>query len=341
MEQVTDMAREWIIDGYDGFEGLRLRDCEIETPNPTEVRLRIEAFALNWGDDDLMRDRYSFSFSAFPARIGMEAAGVVEAVGADVSGINIGDRYCTLPYFYDRRGASADTLIIDQAYITKAPDGLSAVEAASVWMQYMTAYFPIVEQFNAAPGINIFAPAGTSTAGCAALQIGRMEGATMITSTRSADNVDYLRANGADHVFVDDGSDIAAFLLEVTDGVGIHGSFDPVGGGFMARYASALVNGGKLMLYGALTGTYDPPPTLHMFQSDAWFNTYSLFNMVGNAERCAHGKAFVYDALQRGDLRPNVDRTFPMEGYQDAWRYLRGKRTSYGKVVIETGSEAE
>lgn len=177
------MPREWIIDEYSGFEGLRLRDCAAENPGPTDVRLRIEAFALNWGDADLMQDRYSFSFSALPARIGMEAAGIVEAVGADVTDIAVGARYCTLPYFYDRRGASADTLLIDKAFVTKAPDGLNAVESASIWMQFMTAYFPIVELSKAAPGRNIFVPAGTSTAGNAAIQIAKMQGATVVSST--------------------------------------------------------------------------------------------------------------------------------------------------------------
>ena len=104
------MAREWVIRAYDGFEGLELVECALEEPGPTDVRLRVEAFALNWGDEDLMNDRYSFSFSAFPARIGIEAAGIVDAVGKDVQGIEVGERYSTLPYFYDRRGASADTL---------------------------------------------------------------------------------------------------------------------------------------------------------------------------------------------------------------------------------------
>ena len=157
-----------------GFEGLQLENCDQQEPQVSEIRLRIEAFALNWGANDLMHDRYSFSFSDFPARIGMEAAGIVEAVGADVDvdvdGIAIGNRYCTLLYFYDRQGASADTLTIDQAYVAKAPEGLTAVEAASVWMQFMTAYFPIVELAKASPGRNIFVPAGTSTAGSAAIQ---------------------------------------------------------------------------------------------------------------------------------------------------------------------------
>ena len=71
------MAREWVIKDYSGYQGLTLQDCEIQNAGPGEVRLRIEAFALNWGDMDLMLDRYSFSFEKFPARIGMEAAGIV------------------------------------------------------------------------------------------------------------------------------------------------------------------------------------------------------------------------------------------------------------------------
>jgi len=242
------MSREWVINAYEGYDALQLQACEPQTPAASEIRLRIEAFALNWGDNDLMHNRYSFSFSGFPARIGMEACGIVEAVGADVSGIALGDRYCTLPYFYDRQGASADTLIIDQAYVTKAPANLTAVEAASVWMQFLTAYFPIVEFAKAAPGRNIFVPAGTSTAGAAALQIGAMHGATLISSTRSEANRKTLMDSGAER-----------------------------------------------------------------------------------------GKAFVYNALADGSLRPNIDRVFPMEGYVDAWQYVTGERESHGKVVVETG----
>ncbi len=331
------MPREWVINNYGGFEALQLQACDQQEPKASDIRLRIEAFALNWGDNDLMHDRYSFSFSDLPARIGIEAAGIVEAVGADVKGIALGDRYCTLPYFYDRQGASADTLIIDQAYVTKAPEGLTAVEAASVWMQFMTAYFPMVELAKAAPGRNIFVPAGTSTAGSAALQIGAMHGATLISSTRSEANRQVLLDNGADHVFVDDGSDIEAFLRDVTDGEGVHASFDPVGGPFMERYANAMAKSGMLFLYGGLSGTYSNPPFLPMIQNSLWFHAYSLFNYVEDKESCERGKAFVYSALSKGKLRPNVDRVYPMEGYIDAWRYLTGTRETYGKVVVDTG----
>ena len=331
------MPREWIIESYDGFEGLKLRDCDVEEPGPTDVRLKVEAFALNWGDDDLMRDHYSFSFSSLPARIGIEASGIVEAIGVKVKGIKVGERYSTLQYFYDMRGASAETMLIDQAYVTKAPPNLSAVEASSVWMQFLTAYYPIVELAKAAPGVSIFVPAGTSTAGWAAIKIGKMKGATIITSTRSEKNRQYLLDHGADHVFVDDGGDVEQFLRDVTGGEGVHASFDCVGGNFMERYANALAKGGTLMLYGGLSGTYSNPPFLAMIQNSLWFHAYSVFNYVQDSAACARGTDFVYNALADGSLAPNVDKVFPMEGYIDAWRYLKGPRERYGKVVVETG----
>ena len=331
------MPREWVIDAAEGYQGLRLQDCAAEEPGPTEIRLRIEAFALNWGDNDLMHDRYSFSFRSFPARIGIEAAGIVDAVGDDVTGIAVGERYCTLPYFYYDRGCSADTVLIDQAYVTRAPEGLTSVEAASVWMQFMTAYFPMVELAKAAPGRVIFAPAGTSTAGNAAIQIAKLKGATVITSTRSSANVAYLNDTGADHVFVDDGADLQDFIHDVTEGHGIDASFDPVGGDFMESYAPMMAKGGILVLYGGLRGTYAHPPFLPMIQKSLWFHAYSLFNYVEDTEACARGKAFVYDALSSGAAKPKIDKVFPMEGYKDAWTYLRGTRQSHGKVVVETG----
>ena len=154
MQKGATIPREWVTDTYDGYKGLRLTDCDQEEPGPTDVRLKVKAFALNWGDADLMNNAYSFSFSKLPAGIGTEAAGIAKAVGADVAGIEVGQRYRILPYFYDCRGASADTMLINQAYGTKAHEGLSAVEAVSVWMQFMTAYFMIVEMANPSSTVN-------------------------------------------------------------------------------------------------------------------------------------------------------------------------------------------
>ncbi|MEM9132573.1 MAG: zinc-binding dehydrogenase [Actinomycetota bacterium] len=332
------MPREWVIDEYAGYQGLRLQECEVVSPKSGEVQMRVEAFALNWGDMNLMMDQYSFSFETFPARIGFEAAGIVEAVGDGVTDVEVGGRYCTLPYFYINNGASADTLTTDARYLTRAPDDMTAVEASSIWMQFMTAYYPVIEMARAAPGTNILVPAATSTAGTAALQIGRATGATMIGTTRSAENEPFLRDNGAGHVYVDDGSDLAAFLLDATDGVGVHGVFDPIGADFPSRYGPALAKGAQLMLYGLLTEKMPEIPYAAMWQSNAWLHMYSLFNYVEDLEAQRRGTGYVYAGLADGTLTPLVDKVFPMEGYIDAWRYLEQPRTRHGKVVIETGA---
>ena len=330
------MPRAWVIHGYDGYQSLVLEEFEKEAPGPGEVRLQVEAFALNWGDMDLMHDRYSFSFPAFPARIGMEAAGIVDAVGPGVTGIDVGERYCTLPYFYYNHGTSAESAVVDARYVTRAPDGLTATESASIWMQYMTAYYPVVELTKAAPGKTILVTAATSTAGAAALEIGRIHGATMIGTTRFDFNRDYLLEAGADHVVVTGTDDLGEALQSITDGQGVDAVFDPVGASLIGQYSKALAKNACIYFYGMLDAMFPELPIVAMFQSNATFHPYSLFHYVEDEAMCEKGKAFVYDALARGDIAPRIDRVFPMEGYRDAWDYLSSKRESHGKVVIET-----
>ncbi len=331
------MPRAWVIHDYSGYEGLSLVEVDEEEPGPGEIRLRVEAFALNWGDMNLMKDLYSFSFSSLPARIGIEAAGIVDAVGPEVAGIEPGMRMCTLPYFYDKRGVSAESVVVDHRYVTPAPEGLSAVESASIWMQYMTAYFPIVELSRAVPGKCILAPAGTSTAGTAALEIGSHFGARMITTTRFEYNRPFLESVGASRVHVEGTGDLAELILEATGGRGIDAAFDPSGSGLIHQYAPALARDARIYCYGTLDGSFPQLPVRDIFQANAVFHLYSLFNYVEDLEMQAKGTAFVYDALRRGIVAPRIDRVVPMEGYRDAWEYVRAPRKSHGKVVVETG----
>lgn len=331
------MPRAWLLPSYSGYQSLTLQEVPLEEPGTGEIRLRVEAFALNWGDMDLMWDRYSFSFREFPARVGIEAAGIVDAIGPDVQGIELGERMCTLPYFYYQRGASTESLVIDARYVTKAPPGLSAVESASVWMQYMTAYFPLAEISKVGPGDFVLATAATGTAGSAALEIGRILGATMIGTTRYERNRGYLKGLGADHVIVTGEGDLAAQIHEITGGKGVKAVFDPVGASLIGRYSPALARDARIFFYGTLDEEFPSLPIVDMFQKNAVFHPYSLFNYVENPEMCEKGKAFVYEMLASGRLSPRIDRVYPMEQYREAFDYLSKPRESHGKVVIETG----
>ena len=332
------MAKEWVLNEYAGTDGLELRECGVEDPGPGEVRLKVEAFALNWGDMDLMQGRYSFYFSRLPARIGCEAAGIVEAVGDGVTGIDVGMRLCTLPYFYDMRGMSADSILIDARYLTRAPDGLTAVESGSIWMQYLTAYFPIVELAKAAPGLNILVTAATSTAGYSALEIGKSYGANMIGTSRFEYNRDYLRQGGASHVHIGDQNGLSDALRKFTDGVGVHAVFDSVGAGMIGEYSKALAKDAQIFTYGTLDENLPELPMMELYQANATFKPYSLFNYVENPAMKEKGLDFVYAALKAGDIRPNIDRVYPMDEYNDAWTYMRKARRNHGKIMIAVDS---
>ena len=334
---VTDMPRAWQIHDYTGYKSLSLDEVPLQEPGPGEIRIAIEAFALNWGDMNLMEDKYSFSFPGFPARVGIEATGRIDAMGEGVTGHAIGDRVCTLPYFYYDKGASTESLVMDPAYVTKAPEGLSAVEAASIWMQYLTAYFPISEITPLGDGDVALVTAGTSTAGGAMLEIGKARGVTMIATTRSPENAAYMRDKGADHVIVTGQEDVAARIAEITRGKGVNLVFDPVGAGLIGQYAPGLARDARIYYYGSLDGERPELPFTDLFQANALFQAYSVFNYVQDPVLLPRGKAFIYEALANGDIRPNVDRVYPMERYIEAWDYLSRPRTSHGKVVIETG----
>jgi NADPH:quinone reductase-like Zn-dependent oxidoreductase len=326
--------REWVITEYSGISGLELREYTPKEPGPGEVRLKVEAFALNWGDMDLMQGRYSFNFSQLPARVGCEAVGIVDKIGEGVTGIQVGERYCTLPYFYDMNGASGDTVIREPRYLTKAPEGLDAIQSGSIWMQFMTAYYPIAELAKAAPGVNILVTAATSTAGRAALEIGHMKGATMIGTTRHEYNRDYLLEAGASHVYVGHGEGLDEFVRDATGGVGVHGVFDSVGASLIPHYSKALAKDAQVFFYGTLDEKLPELPMMEFYQANATFKPYSLFNYIEDPEWKKKGLDFVYEALGSGKIKPSVDREYPMEEFREAWEYLRNPREKHGKVMI-------
>jgi NADPH:quinone reductase-like Zn-dependent oxidoreductase len=331
------MPRVWTIPAYTGYPGLMLSEEQEEAPGPGEVRLKVEAFALNWGDMDLMLDNCSFSFRTFPTRVGIEAAGVIDAIGPGVTGWQVGDHVGTLPYFYWHRGVSGDQAIVDARYLARTPKGLTKAEGASIWMQFMTAYYPFCEITPVGPQSAVLIPAGTSTAGAAAIAVARSRGAKVITTTRNAANRDGLLAVGADHVLVTGNGPIAPAIRAATGGRGVDMAFDPTGAGLIGDYAHALAKGARIYFYGTLDTQPPTLPLMQMFQANATFQPYSVFNYVEDDAARARGIAFVTAAIADGSLRPLVDRVFPMEGYREAFDYLAAPRQTHGKVVVATG----
>ena len=123
----------------------------------------------------------------------------------------------------------------------------------------------------------------------------------------------------------------------MAEGHGIDAAFDPVGAGMIDQYSPALAKGATIFFYGTLNGVFPQLPIVDMFQANATFHPYSLFNYVEDPNMVERGISFVNQALDQGRIAPRIDRVYPMEKYRDAWEYLSAPRTSHGKVVVETG----
>ncbi len=318
-----------------GPEVLRIESLEIGAPGPDEMRLRIEAIGLNRAEAAFRAGQY-LEQPVLPARLGYEASGVVEAAGANVQGFAEGDAVCVLPAFsMNRYGVYAEHAIVPAFAVLPRPAGLSAVEAAAVWMQYLTAYGALIDIAQLGAGDAVVITAASSSVGLAAIQIANRVGAVPIAVTRTDQKKERLRAAGAAHVIASASEDLPGEVMRITEQRGARLVFDPVAGPFVATLAAALGYGGLLMLYGNLSGKAQE--TLFPFGLSAMkgisMRAYVVFEILQNPERLRRAREFVEQGLQSGVLRPVIDRTFVFEEIVAAHRYLESNQ-QLGKIVV-------
>ena len=317
---------------FGGPEQLRIEDLDIGQPGPGEALVRIEAIGLNRSETGFRQGAYGAP-PKLPARMGYEAAGVLEALGPGVTGFEPGQRVSILPNFRQGEyGVYAERAIVPASSLVPAPEGLSPAEAASIWMQYFTA-LAIIEVGKAGPGDFVVIPAASSSVGLAAIQLANWAGAEPIAATRTSAKAQALRALGAAHVVATQEVDVPAEIMKITGGKGARLVFDPVGGPFVETWAQAMAERGILFIYGGLSG--QPTPYPHW---SAAFKGLSLRGWVaseiwGEPERFERYRQLILRGLAIGRLKPVIAKTFPLDQIADAHRYLESNK-QVGKVVV-------
>jgi len=313
-------------------EVLRLENLEVGAPGAGELRMRIEAIGLNRSEAAFRAGQYPVK-PKLPTLMGYEAAGVVEALGAEVRDIQVGDRICVLPtYRFGEYGVYAESAIVPARSVLAAPPKLSSIEAASIWMQYFTA-MAIIEVTHATVGDYVIIRAASSSVGLAAIQLANWAGATPIAATRRSDKRQALLDHGAKHVIATEESDLVAEVMKITNGKGARIVFDPVGGPYVETLANATAVDGTLFIYGGLSGQ----PTMHPHWPAA-FKNLSIRGWVASTlwnypERFARAKELILRGLDEGKLKPVIARTFPLERIVEAHRFLESNQ-QMGKIVV-------
>ena len=315
-----------------GPEAMQIEDLETGAPGPGEALIEMKAIGLNRAEAMFRQGAY-IQPPSLPTRIGYEGSGVVLEAGPGVEGVKAGDKVSIVPSFQQGKyGVYAEKALVPAASLLPMPEGLSFPEAASIWMQYFTAW-GIVHAGKVGFGDYVIIPAASSSVGLAAIQICNWAGATPIAATRKSDKAAALKAQGAAHVVATEEQNLVDEVMKITGGKGARIVFDPVGGPYVETLAQAMAAEGILFQYGGLSGQATPFPHWTAAFRGLSVRGWVASEIWGRPERYARAQALILRGLKEGRLKPVIARTFPLDQIVEAHRYLESNQ-QVGKVVV-------
>jgi NADPH:quinone reductase-like Zn-dependent oxidoreductase len=318
---------------FGGPEVLRIEPVEVRQPGADEVSIRVKALGLNRAESLLRTDRYIES-PQFPSGLGLEATGVVEAVGSAVHGFAPGDAVSVLPPTSMQEDPThAEHLVVPQSRLVKNPPGQAWNDAAATWMQYLTAYGALMQVAGLREGDFVVITAASSSVGLAAIQIARRVGAVPIAVTRTSAKREALLQAGAAEVIASEEENLRSRLLDITGKAGARVVFDPVGGPIFEALTAAMAEGGILIEYGGLSPEPTPFPLFEVLSRSLVLRGYRVYEVLEDPVRLQDATQFIYAGLADGSLRPVIARTFAFDEIAQAYRYLESNQ-QFGKVVV-------
>lgn len=316
-----------------GPQVLKIEPVATPSPRPGDVLIRTRALGLNRAEA-LFRAGAYIENPVFPAGLGLEASGVVEAIGTDVGSLAVGDAVSVIPPISMVASPVHAELIAYPAHrVVKNAPGQSFVEAAATWMAYLTAYGALIGVGGVKAGDTVAITAASSSVGLAAIQIAAMVGARPIALTRGPAKRDALLNAGAAHVVAASDGPLDCQIEAIAGSNGIRVVFDAVGGPQVEALAQTMAPEGILIAYGGLSPDPTPFPLFAALGKQLSLRGYLVHDVTGDDARLDAAIAFVRAGLASGALRPMVARTFAFEEIAEAHRYLESG-DQFGKIVV-------
>lgn len=322
---------------------LVVKEAADPTPGPGEVRVRTAAMGVNFADLLARMGLYPDA-PKLPCVVGYEVSGTVDAVGAGVASLKVGDRVVGLTRF----GGYSDTIVAPEVQMIPMPPALTFEKAAAIPVNYITAWLMLVKLGALAKGERILIHAAAGGVGQAALQIARWRGAEVF-GTASASKHERLEQLGVAHCIDYHTQDFEEEIRRITGGKGVHLVIDAVGGRSFRKSYRSLAPLGRLFMFGVSSlapgetrsllaaargllalGSFRPLPLMNDNRGVFGVNVGHLW------DHAAELRAMIEEILalvDRGVLDPIVDRTFPMREAAAAHAYLQAHK-NFGKVLL-------
>ncbi len=313
-----------------GPEVLQWEDVEVGEPGEGEIRVRHTAIGLNYIDVYFRTGLYPGP--DLPFSLGLEAAGVVEAVGAGVEDLAEGDR---IAYAAPPIGAYAEARVMPARKAVKIPDGVEDRQAAAMMLQGMTAEYLLRRCYPVKKGQTILFHAAAGGVGLIACQWAKHLGATVIGTVGSEEKAKLAKAHGCDHTILYDRENFVDRVKELTDGKGVPVVYDGVGKSTFMKSLDCLQPRGMLVSYGQASGAIEPLNIGILSQKGSLYLTRpTLMTYTASREDTLESSGALFAVVKKGAVKIGVNQTFALKDAADAHRALEGRKTTGSTVLI-------
>ncbi len=310
-----------------GPEVMQLAEVPMPEPGEGEVLVKIAASGLNYIDTYQRSGQYPMSF---PVTLGLEAAGVVEAVGNHVTEFAVGDRVA----YSSVLGAYAEYAVAPAEKVVPAPDAVDLKVAAAIMLQGMTAHYLTQSTYPIKPGDTVLIHAAAGGMGLLLVQLAKQAGATVIGTVSTEEKEQLSRGAGADHIIRYTEADFEEETMRLTEGAGVEVVYDSVGKTTFDKSLNVLKPLGYLVLFGQASGAVPPVnPAILMQKGSLFLTRPSLFHYVATRDALLKRAGDVFEWIAAGQLDVRIGHELPLAEATEAHRMLTGRKTT-GKVLL-------
>ncbi len=322
----THTSRAIRIDQHGGPEELKLVEVQVGEPGPGEIRIRHKAVGLNFID---VYQRSGLYPLPMPLQLGMEAAGIVEAVGEGVAHLKAGDRAA---YASQPPGAYSELRVLPATCVCKLPDAIDFETGAAMMLKGLTAQYLLrktLPQGGLQPGDFVLFHAAAGGVGLIATQWARALGLQLIGTAGSDAKCALAKENGAAHVINYSTEDFLARVKEITGGQGVKVVYDSVGKDTWDKSLDCLRPFGLMASFGNASGPVGPfAPGILGAKGSIYVTRQTLFSHIATRESTQAMADELFDVVASGQVHIRIDQRYPLEQVQQAHRDLEARKTT-------------
>ena len=312
-----------------GPEVLTWEDVPVNDPKPDEIRLRHTAIGLNFIDIYHRQGLYPLNL---PIVLGTEGAGVVEAVGANVTDFKPGQR---VAYAGGQLGAYAEARTIAAQAVDPIPDGIDEKTAAAIMLKGMTAHMLLFKVHKTEKGETVLVHAAAGGVGTILAQWAKHLGCTVIGTAGGPAKVAYARAHGCDHVIDYKSEDFTKRVKQITAGKGVSVVYDGIGKDTFMGSLDSLEMFGHMVTYGNASGPIDAiSPLLLMQKGSLTLSRPTLIGYAADAARRRVAAAALFDVVAKGAVKIEIGQTYALKDVARAHSDLASRNTTGSTVLI-------